>query len=124
MNEVQGKLFPLQHVGTYPERRAHGIGEDVYAKRWEKENEVEPWKNYGQCLLELILSRPDKPWGDLTQRDAQVAASVIQWLGTNCGMAFIHECEQEIEVRRAEKAKEDRENWESMQVARRLMQAP
>lgn len=95
-SDVQGKLFPVEHIGTYPERRKTRTEEEVFAKKWEETNKVEPWRNFGQCLLEMLLSKPGEPWGDLTQRDATVAASVIQWLGTNCGAAFIHECEHEI----------------------------
>ena len=124
MEEVQGKLFPLQHISTYPERRQHGVAEEVYASEWARQNAIEPWLNHGQCLLELILSRPGKTWGDLTQRDAQVAASVVQWLGTNCGLGFIKECERKIEIAKVKQAQEEKENWEAERVAKRLMQAP
>jgi hypothetical protein len=117
MEDIQGKIFPLEHVGTHPDRREHGVGEDVYAREWDKQNAVHPWSNYGQCLLELILSRPGTPWGDLTQRDVTVAASVVQWLGTNCGRGFISECERMIEIETGQKRRAEH-------VASVLMRAP
>jgi len=37
----------------------------------------------------------------VSQRDATVAATVIQWLGTNCGGAFIQDVENRIKQERA-----------------------
>lgn len=33
---------------------------------------------------------------DITARDAQVATSVIQWLGTACGASFVRRCQLEV----------------------------
>jgi len=95
-------------------RRAHGIAEEVYGSKWEKLNERQPGLNGGFGYLELLLNdsrwahspflayrlrgeKPLKPWRGISKRDAMVAASVIQWLGTNCGKAFMDECEKEID---------------------------
>lgn len=46
----------------------------------------------GYGLLELLM-----PEGlNLTQRDAAVAATVIQWLGTNCGFGFYTNCLRKV----------------------------
>jgi hypothetical protein len=31
------------------------------------------------------------PVGAITERDRNIAATLIQWLGSNVGMAFLHE---------------------------------
>jgi len=109
-------------------RLAFGLAERVYARRWAKENRRVSWLNEGRGSLELILSQHvvvtvrkivEKNWRRrsekshirygtdlrmipevITQRDATVAAAVIQWLGTSCGSAFVHEAEREIESKR------------------------
>lgn len=106
----QPDLFDPEHV-SLQERRLNRMPEFVYAKRWKKLNERSPGVNRGFTALEWILARDCKPenrrfnefafggWqipGVVTQRDAAVAASVIQWLGTNCGQGFLLGAEQEI----------------------------
>jgi hypothetical protein len=44
-----------------------------------------------QCILNLTKH-------DLTQRDAQVASSLIRWLGTNNGRGFLHNAEQMVDT--------------------------
>jgi hypothetical protein len=57
--------------------------ERFFAQAWEDGNK--------EALLAYILSDGTQLHQDedLTQRDATVAASVIQWLGTNAGQSFI-----------------------------------
>ena len=64
---------------------------------WLKRNR-RGYLSSGATLLELILTPDgvDKPPA-IDRRDAAVAASVIQWLGTNCGMGFIWTCEKKID---------------------------
>lgn len=64
----------------------------------------------GNTTLELILNLmspeerypngfhpdPPHPVTPVSQRDADVAATVIQWLGTNCGACFLREAEERI----------------------------
>lgn len=80
--------------------------ERVFLRHWRKENKRVSGTNGGCGVLELILSEdPNGHAVDLTQRDATVAATVIQWLGTNCGYAFLHEVERETERLRQTKRK-------------------
>lgn len=39
----------------------------------------------------------------VSQRDMDVASTVVQWLGTNCGRAFVEQCEREWAARREER---------------------
>jgi hypothetical protein len=72
--------------------------ERVYLKHWRDENKRKSGLNGGKGLLELLLSEDNGYAADISQRDATVAATVIQWLGTNCGRCFVMECDREIEA--------------------------
>lgn len=72
--------------------------ERVYAAHWLKANK--PTAGRPRGILELILRDEDGQLPTVSQRDAEVAASVIQWLGTNVGLGFIKDCERAIERQR------------------------
>ena len=73
-----------------------------FVKQWEKEHEFND-------LLDGLFSVPchaddqdrtgcdslngpvKRPLGEVTDRDRVVAATVFQWLGSNCGMSTIEE---------------------------------
>jgi hypothetical protein len=67
--------------------------EKAFADLWEKQNDP-VGRDFG--TLEHLMIRFD---GELvirgrmpftiTQRDAVIVATIIQWLGTNCGFAFV-----------------------------------
>lgn len=117
---IEALLEPA-HEGFHPRRlRYDGPGvnaERIYTDEWKKENTRQPWLNSGYTAIEHILHpeavadeqrkrgwlgsiRPER----VNFRDAGVAATVIQWLGTNCGLAFIEKCERRITQERAMRA--------------------
>jgi hypothetical protein len=53
----------------------------------------EEWRKIASNTLAYLLSDeinvPD--YENLSQRDLEVAATLIQWLGSNCGQAFLRE---------------------------------
>lgn len=103
--KLQQMLEP-KHESLQPRRLANDA-ERIFADQWQKENDRRPGTNHGYTLLEWIVT----PSGDefperVSQRDAHVAASVIQWLGTGCGYGFLLGCEQLIK-----KAKAERSSW-------------
>lgn len=102
ISESQSHLFELDHNSYSPERLRFSAEEAVYLDKWQEENRRKAGINSGYTLLEHILcSKEQNPPAIVSQRDAYVAASVIQWLGTNCGLAFMRECEEKIkEVKR------------------------
>lgn len=57
------------------------------AEHWENKCVRRPGINNGHDTIESILlgDRIKK----VTARDRYVAASVVQWMGTNCGMSFL-----------------------------------
>lgn len=80
----------LNHVGFSANRLdvlQDNPREVAFAKEWQKE------QSQGNLLENLIPN--------VTQRDAQVAATVIQWLGSNIGMSFMENvCAKSEPVRR------------------------
>jgi len=70
--------------------------EKAFADQWEEENEERRGINYGQGLLQdLFIERRSvlTQWTTvISRRERWIAATVIQWLGTNCGFAFLIRC--------------------------------
>ncbi len=98
----------LKHEGLYPERQKVNLRERVFAEEWNNLNIPRYGLNSGYIQLENILleemyptQAPGSPFralkGEVTERDAFVAASVIQWLGTNCGQGFLQTVREKID---------------------------
>jgi len=91
----------IKHIGALSERQEYSASEKAFALLWEKENTRQP--GHGAGTLETILQdKKYAPLGfpiekEITQRDAYVAATVVQWLGTNCGLFFLEKVEKLIE---------------------------
>lgn len=91
----------IKYIGLRPERTRYDVREEVFARIWRKYNKRDPGVNFNCTYLELILSTDEHTARtSLTQRDATVATTIIQWLGTNIGQCFLKECEQAIEKAR------------------------
>jgi hypothetical protein len=88
------KAEPLEHIGFDSQRvvfAQEGMArlEQVLAFRWLELNKGE-W-----CILDRLLCSPPETNTGATQRDATVAATVIPWLGTAVGYAFLERCLKE-----------------------------
>ncbi len=59
-------------------KQANNPIEVVFAKKWKKENS---WDTYSPTVSYLIP--------DCTKRDSQVAATIVQWLGSPVGQGFL-----------------------------------
>lgn len=87
----------LVHESILPERQhdrhCTGRREAAFGEAWRKANVERRGHNYGRCALEGILSEKHSAFGPYgpapTQRDATVAATVVVWMGTNCGQQFL-----------------------------------
>ena len=55
--------------------------EVAFADQWDRENDR---KGFGRPVLDALIE-------DWTNRDAEVAATLIQWLGSNVGFSFLEE---------------------------------
>lgn len=80
--------------------------EKAFADSWEKEAAWNKGHNYGWGILQDLMFQPIRnpaPWQRLgwyfgqpmrcvfkiTRREAVIVATVIQWLGTNCGWCWL-----------------------------------
>lgn len=95
----------IRHVGLHHERllkKQNNPRERAFAKAWSREA-----RETLQALM-LVGSAPLTEHPALTAimnrrrtayvidaRDAEIVATVIQWLGSNCGMAFLSEALRE-----------------------------
>lgn len=96
----QFELFEPEHVTFHEARLQHSPSERIYLEHWRALNKRSPGVNHGFTYIEHILC-PAGLWpGPVSRRDAAVAASVVQWLGTNCGMAFLMEAERAVNQQR------------------------
>ncbi len=112
LRELERMLNP-EHRTVNPDRLGNPA-EAIYLQHWRKQQETSPHVNNGVGTLEAILTPTRQTQGDgarmwigsayyhpmVSQRDAEVAASVVQWLGTNCGGAFVFECERMVKAAR------------------------
>jgi len=83
-------LVPLLHQ---PLRRVRPgfMGEVVFAEKWEALMNgpgIERFDDDPLAPIECVLSECAFP---TDQRLASILASVVTWLGTNCGLAMLHE---------------------------------
>lgn len=92
-------------VTTLHPERLTNLPERIYFEQAQRMAEEHPALNGGYSDLELILN-PDlsnRPKEVFSKRDTEVFGTVIQWLGTNCGRAFIDKCERMIRDEEAER---------------------
>lgn len=92
---------PIAYFGKknrgYTYRRVfYNVREKGFADEWEKENSKQRGVNFGYGILQDLFCERDgirgvttKFW--ITYKERYIVATVIQWLGSNCGMSFLHE---------------------------------
>ena len=65
--------------------------ERVFFDKWCEYNDTSKGMTYS--TLEYILAdKPNHPAGECTARDEEIAATVIQWLGSPVGQQFLNDC--------------------------------
>lgn len=77
----------IAHEGKSLHRLKDNPLEKAYHDAWLKEN-VPEGPGLGGCTLEYLLGDGNKR-GEVSERDAMVAATVIQWLGSPVGKRFV-----------------------------------
>lgn len=79
------------------ERTLHNPLEAALASAWENQNKERHHINFGFGILQdLFMERGKHTWDtkcvhEVTDSERMVAATVIQWLGSNCGRSFYEE---------------------------------
>ena len=86
----------MRHVGIFRKRLKNNPREKAFADLWEKECQPDMCINYGFGQLQDLFILLDK-FGHIRRfifkinnRDATIVATMVQWLGSNCGMGFLH----------------------------------
>ena len=88
--EVGQPVDTAFHKGLHTYRLKHNPNEAIFAEAWRKMNERYTGRPNG-VLAYLLAPAPGAPDYKFTERDAQVAATVIQWLGSPIGFVFLAE---------------------------------
>lgn len=98
-----------ENVGLNHERCKDNESEKVFQEHWQKENLPLGWINRGHGILQdlFIESNPNPlspisggRWiEEINKRDRMIVATVIQWLGTNCGWCFLGEVFEKLGYR-------------------------
>lgn len=115
--KIEASPEPQDHTGFKTDRIGEELPEDwklwekSFAVVWQKENKRRPGINWGHGLLQDIMigvrqyQNPEgfDPW--VTARERKIVATVIQWLGTNCGRSFLWQVQDEARRRTGTKAK-------------------
>lgn len=104
------RRIPPDNTGYWQHRIADGVPDEFaliersLAEAWKDANDIEQsiGVNHGCGILQdMMLSthRHEKPksfdpW--LTNRERKIVATVVQWLGTNCGKSFLYEASRRM----------------------------
>lgn len=80
-----------KHIGFHHHRlKSDNPRELMFSLEWIKENEKRSWINRGHGILQDLFIDDDGVFHHtMTPSDKLIAATVVQWFGTNCGMAFL-----------------------------------
>jgi hypothetical protein len=83
----------MRNKGKNQHRFTQNPLERLYAEEWERQNTsvMAGLPNGSQTLDYLLAEEPNNPMGEVTDRDREVAATVIQWLGSSVGHGFIED---------------------------------
>ena len=87
-------MTKIKHEGLHAYRlspNACNPREVAFSDTWQKQNEILTGRPYG--TLQYLLGDGTSFNGvkAITQDEATVAATVIQWLGSNVGMSFLED---------------------------------
>lgn len=91
--EMQWKIDNVgdKHIGFYHHRlTSDNPRELMFSLEWIKENEKRSYINRGHGILQdLFIDDNGVFHHTITPNDKLIAATVVQWFGSNCGMAFL-----------------------------------
>lgn len=88
------------NVGINTKRLPHNPREKAFSEQWLQENAPVSGVNCGHGILQDLFIENNNPLGtmsrgkvieEISSRDRMIVATVIQWLGSNCGMCFLNE---------------------------------
>lgn len=96
LNSAEKVMSYKANVGIYTKRLDHNEREKAFHEQWQQENAPVAGVNHGHGILQDLFIESDSQFSRktielITDRDRMIVATVIQWLGSNCGMAFLAE---------------------------------
>jgi len=74
-----------RHRGKNRHRLAQNPQEQVFADNWER------WNEHPRSILGYLVGDGNRT-GHYSEEEAKTTATVIQWLGSPVGEAFLNEC--------------------------------
>lgn len=77
------------HTGRSVYRFQDNPTEKIFARAWQEINENYPGMSGPMTLDYLLAEDSNRPMNEVTERDAEVAATVIQWLGSHVGQCWL-----------------------------------
>lgn len=99
--------------------------ERAFADCWEEENVPKSYLNQGRGTLQNLFFRSTGTGifrrnilvTEINNRDAMIAATVVQWLGTNCGFCFLRRVLEKCGHRICDAPREQEGDWKPKHVA-------
>lgn len=93
-DSVINKYIDDQNWGILLSRLKHNDREKAFAEEWFEANKIKRWINGGCGLLQDLFIDQDKNSNRrfihrITHNDREIAATVVQWFGSNIGMSFL-----------------------------------
>ena len=86
-----------ENIGYFTHRLEFNDTEKAFHDKWLEINEPKRGFNYGHgTLQDLFFDQKGKCLVELTKRDREIVATVIQWLGSNIGFSFLQETLKEV----------------------------
>jgi len=89
-------IIQIKHESLRRYRLDSNPIEKIFAEKWEQ------WQSIGNTLAYLLNKENNSDWINVSQRDATVAATIIQWLGSPGGQSFLDKVQEEIEISKEE----------------------
>lgn len=115
----------LDYTGSRPGRAREFVEERIFYHLWIEYNglaEVGVYCNSAMAeIASLIGPVPEGSWRDreVSERDACVATTIIQWLGSKCGCCFLADAEHLAETSNS-KESAYLEHWQKEMLTRQV----
>jgi hypothetical protein len=95
---VSNKDSNMKNKGLQQYRFKQNPIEKMFADEWEKQNVSLFGTLDGKGTLDYLLAKDcNSPGGEVSRRDREVAATVIQWLGSPIGQNFLSNVKMKIQ---------------------------
>jgi hypothetical protein len=106
MNAADKVACYKANVGISARRLEHNEREKAFYEQWLQENAPVAGVNSGHGILQDLFIDSGDVFGfkrkvieEINNRDRMIVATVIQWLGSNCGMCFLGEALEKFGAR-------------------------